>query len=615
MKKIVLTYVVALFSISFVSLQAQIYTTSQYANECVNITRNLRLGVSDRFTNYEVSLLQDFLSPQYLYLPDGPTGYFGNATFRAVKAFQNEYRISTTGYVGPITRSKIAELTCREGGGVGRACPTDAKICPDGRSVGRVGPYCEFASCSGVSARTPIIYSVSPSQVSIGGLVSISGTGFISSGNEVFLNNSSIGFAGLSGAGMLTIVIPRTIGTPCPTNVFCIQGSRDLVPGMYSLKVVNTNGTSNSINLVVTGSTIIQPPTPTPTPTTFSASVTSGNAPLSVQFYADRNTTSCSSNSPYSVTFGDGTQARMEMSGGSYGGSVWGTGGTSCNGYIARHTYTQAGTYTAQLYKTVYNTCVSSYNNTCPLWYSREDLVGTITITVSQSQSQLPTIAEIQSVRTGSTSTIYVGEEARITGTNLALIFPSSGIGARLDVQIGGVNISPYNIMGTSLSFIVPALTPGTYTVTVTNSYGVSNAYTVTVANQNTVAPTIVSFSANPPTRESRSESLLSWVTQNANTCAINGLSVPTTGSTSTRAFTTDTYTLTCVGTGGTVSQTVYVPVYVIDCQEGYDVVNGVCVPQTNSCTKDAWICPGGTTVGRIPPLCNFAECPPYALP
>lgn len=29
------------------------------------------------------------------------------------------------------------------------ACTLDAKICPDGSSVGRVGPNCEFAPCPG----------------------------------------------------------------------------------------------------------------------------------------------------------------------------------------------------------------------------------------------------------------------------------------------------------------------------------------------------------------------------------------------------------------------------------------------------------------------------------
>jgi hypothetical protein len=33
------------------------------------------------------------------------------------------------------------------GGNNNIACPADAKICPDGSAVGRVGPDCEFAPC------------------------------------------------------------------------------------------------------------------------------------------------------------------------------------------------------------------------------------------------------------------------------------------------------------------------------------------------------------------------------------------------------------------------------------------------------------------------------------
>lgn len=32
-----------------------------------------------------------------------------------------------------------------------KACTMDAKICPDGTSVGRTGPNCEFAPCTGVA--------------------------------------------------------------------------------------------------------------------------------------------------------------------------------------------------------------------------------------------------------------------------------------------------------------------------------------------------------------------------------------------------------------------------------------------------------------------------------
>lgn len=37
-----------------------------------------------------------------------------------------------------------------------KACQMDAKLCPDGSSVGRTGPSCEFAECPGGAAATPI---------------------------------------------------------------------------------------------------------------------------------------------------------------------------------------------------------------------------------------------------------------------------------------------------------------------------------------------------------------------------------------------------------------------------------------------------------------------------
>ena len=37
-----------------------------------------------------------------------------------------------------------------------KACQMDAKLCPDGSSVGRSGPNCEFAECPGGATATPI---------------------------------------------------------------------------------------------------------------------------------------------------------------------------------------------------------------------------------------------------------------------------------------------------------------------------------------------------------------------------------------------------------------------------------------------------------------------------
>ena len=47
----------------------------------------------------------------------------------------------------PPKPSSVAPLT-----GSGKLCTRDAKICPDGSSVGRVAPSCDFAPCPGTNA-------------------------------------------------------------------------------------------------------------------------------------------------------------------------------------------------------------------------------------------------------------------------------------------------------------------------------------------------------------------------------------------------------------------------------------------------------------------------------
>ncbi len=47
----------------------------------------------------------------------------------------------------------VAEATSTEP----QACNMDAKICPDGSSVGRTGPSCEFAACPPANATSSII--------------------------------------------------------------------------------------------------------------------------------------------------------------------------------------------------------------------------------------------------------------------------------------------------------------------------------------------------------------------------------------------------------------------------------------------------------------------------
>lgn len=79
---------------------------------CTDLTYNLTYKKSkDSNTDGQVSDLQNFLQDQELLSSD-PTGYYGALTFQAVKAFQTKSGLLASGYVGPLTRTKIKEWTC-----------------------------------------------------------------------------------------------------------------------------------------------------------------------------------------------------------------------------------------------------------------------------------------------------------------------------------------------------------------------------------------------------------------------------------------------------------------------------------------------------------------------
>lgn len=111
-------YILGLFAISFVLApllsfaQVEYPDPNPYQTDCVSINNNLRYRDRDIYKNGEVSALQDFLQGKG-YLNNEPTGYFGLLTLSAVKNFQGAYGITPiSGYVGPITRAKIKEITC-----------------------------------------------------------------------------------------------------------------------------------------------------------------------------------------------------------------------------------------------------------------------------------------------------------------------------------------------------------------------------------------------------------------------------------------------------------------------------------------------------------------------
>ena len=114
MKKILLAGLFSLLAFPSLTMAqvapvADIDTTEQ-PSSCLTLSNNMRYRMRDASVNNEVSDLQDFLNMNG-YLKSGPTGYFGLATFNAVKKFQKACGFAPTGYVGPLTRAKIKEIS------------------------------------------------------------------------------------------------------------------------------------------------------------------------------------------------------------------------------------------------------------------------------------------------------------------------------------------------------------------------------------------------------------------------------------------------------------------------------------------------------------------------
>ena len=105
------TFVLILISILSFNVVYAEKTNLDVPTPCANIIHNLRIGSNDSQTNGDVSNLQSFLQDEG-YLSFDSTGYFGQATFRAVKKFQGAYGISPVGSVGSLTRRKIKALSC-----------------------------------------------------------------------------------------------------------------------------------------------------------------------------------------------------------------------------------------------------------------------------------------------------------------------------------------------------------------------------------------------------------------------------------------------------------------------------------------------------------------------
>lgn len=75
---------------------------------CETLDKN----VTNKSSKELIKTLQRILIKKGYLKINSPTGTFGPATIKAIKAFQKENKISQTGAIGPMTRAKLNSTTC-----------------------------------------------------------------------------------------------------------------------------------------------------------------------------------------------------------------------------------------------------------------------------------------------------------------------------------------------------------------------------------------------------------------------------------------------------------------------------------------------------------------------
>lgn len=269
---------------------------------CPLIGRVLRKGDSGD----DVTRLQQFLARDPLIYPERlVTGYYGSLTEAAVRRWQTQFNIvssgspETTGYgqVGPRTAATMAQRCALTGGNTG----------------GNVGGFIKVTPISG---NAPLAVSV-----------------------EATVNTVN------SCAGALYIVdwgdgtAPAQIAAPAQNCQQLVQTLRHTYERGGTYQVVLSAG-AHRTNATVTVFGSAQPPTPpVSTVDSVSASPNTGEAPLSVTFSGTVNSSRSCSGGVYTLDFGDAQNAIIPYP------------ADACQAllYSVMHQYSSGGAFTARL--------------------------------------------------------------------------------------------------------------------------------------------------------------------------------------------------------------------------------------------------------------------------
>jgi peptidoglycan hydrolase-like protein with peptidoglycan-binding domain len=259
---------------------------NQPDSQCLQLQSNFGYGANDYSSGNAVAALQTFLVTQgYFNNAYLGTGHYGSITSRAVAQFQAAHGIPATGFVGPLTRAAITQITC---------------------GTSTVPPSTNAAN----------LYYLNPTSGAVDTTVSVTGFGFTNS-NTVLMDGSvaasnvpiasSIAIACTTNPAChgginqtITFTIPSALSPNCPAGSMCPMYMRLVTPATYTITVQNSNGSSNTLYFTVTGGTSAQP-----------LSVTGLDTPASLAlgqvgtWTVHVNTSSLNQNLHYSVVWGD----------------------------------------------------------------------------------------------------------------------------------------------------------------------------------------------------------------------------------------------------------------------------------------------------------------------
>lgn len=400
---------------------------------CVSVYRTLSRGSRGA----DVTRLQQFLSVQG-YPGSGSwmiTGYYGAATVTAVYDFQATHGLSQTGVVDSATSAALNSVSC----GYGTVVPQTGVIYQSVTTPAYTSSY---------GYTTPTLFSISPNSGASGTTVTVTGTGFTSTNNTVSFGSVTI--------PNITSLDGRTISFVVPQY---LNGSvyGQIALGTYNLTVTNGAGyTSNAQSFTISGYGANSIP-----------SIVSMTGPSSLGLGQSGSWTIAMNNPGMNtativVTWGDGNSSSQQFA--AY---------QSNQTMTLSHTYNSVGTFvpTVAIVSSIGAPSVSS---------------TAVTVTNWNGNATSPSITAI------SPNVARVGTSVTLFGTNLSgsntILF--NGTGALYNAYSQNSNsisfvvpssISAYCAAGQACPQYAQVITPGTYSISITNQNGTSNSVPLTV--------------------------------------------------------------------------------------------------------------------------------------